>query len=152
MKSEDLVCSLELAKKLDELGVKQKSLFYWTYSNMFGNETHYLQYFEPIEGGYDEEAMVDDIPAYTVAELGEMLNNISFYYKGSHRLERHFTYKNLHISFNQPKKYWFCYITNDGGYTHVDSQSRDENLANALAKLLSYLLEKKLIDVKMIST
>ena len=29
MKLEDQVCSLELAKKLKELGVKQDSLFYW---------------------------------------------------------------------------------------------------------------------------
>ena len=29
MKIESQVCSLELAKKLKELGVKQESLYYW---------------------------------------------------------------------------------------------------------------------------
>jgi hypothetical protein len=29
MKLEDQVCSLELAKRLQELGVKRESLFYW---------------------------------------------------------------------------------------------------------------------------
>jgi len=29
MKLEDQVCSLELAKRLKELGVEQESLFYW---------------------------------------------------------------------------------------------------------------------------
>ena len=65
MKLEQQVCSLELAQKLKELGVKQESLFYWTYSNMFGNITFYLQYFPEIEGGYD--GLENDVSAFTVA-------------------------------------------------------------------------------------
>ena len=38
MKLEDQVVSLELAKKLKELGVKQESLFYWGYYQVSANE------------------------------------------------------------------------------------------------------------------
>lgn len=68
MKLQDQVISLELAKNLKELGVKQDSLFYW---------------WKPIDGdwilvekkeqdeGYQMEGRA--FSAFTVAELGEML-------------------------------------------------------------------------------
>ncbi len=61
MKVEDQVCSLELAKRLKELGTKQESLFYW---NVQGT----LEYAQKDFIGY-----TTDISAFTVAELGEML-------------------------------------------------------------------------------
>lgn len=59
MELEKQVCSLELAKKLKELGVKQESLFWWNISDgiVIGE-----QYRRP-----------PSISAFTVAELGEML-------------------------------------------------------------------------------
>lgn len=73
MKIEKQVCSLELAKKLKELGVEQESLFYW-----WGNreKTEIIiayrgdlwEWSIPIgvkENGY--------CSAFTVAELGDML-------------------------------------------------------------------------------
>lgn len=68
MKLEQQVVSLEYAKKLKELGVKQESLFGWTqnYTRKSGefkkDSKPYLQY----KGSFDYSA-------YTVAELGEML-------------------------------------------------------------------------------
>jgi hypothetical protein len=68
MKIEDQCVSLELAKKLKELGVRYKSVLAWGIAKrfevplLFNSETHRL------------ENEVDEIvPAYTVAELGEML-------------------------------------------------------------------------------
>ena len=59
MKLEDQVVSLELAKKLKELGVKQESYFCWDIRD---------------EKILDSSiCMNDEIPAFTVAELGEML-------------------------------------------------------------------------------
>ena len=96
MKLEQQVCSLELAQKLKELGVKQESLFYWTYSNMFGNITFYLQYFPEIEGGYD--GLENDVSAFTVAELGEMLPEGITTHKLSPEEQKHLN-----------KKTWWCY-------------------------------------------
>lgn len=63
MKLEDQVCSLELAKKLKELGVKQKSLFSWVEILAFDAGWKIEMVHAPVTG----------ISAFTVAELGEML-------------------------------------------------------------------------------
>lgn len=70
MKIEDQVCSLELAKKLRELGVTQNSLWYWV---KYGDE--YIVISDEkliIHGGTPANNNV--FSAFTVAELGEMLN------------------------------------------------------------------------------
>ena len=59
MKLEQHVCSLDLAKRLKELGVKQESLFWW---GEITKEVHYCKAGKPLH-----------ISAFTVAELGEML-------------------------------------------------------------------------------
>jgi hypothetical protein len=69
---EKQVCSLELARKLKALGVKQESLFWWY---RYYQETDA----EPIEGvgieyqGEDGRGGEMICSAFTVAELGEML-------------------------------------------------------------------------------
>jgi len=71
MKLEDQVCSLELAKRLKELGVKQESYFYW-----ISDED---ENFVVPTGTYDwgdwpgYEKFEPKYSAFTVAELGEML-------------------------------------------------------------------------------
>ncbi len=60
MKLEQQVVSLELAKKLKELGMKQDSHFWWHPD------------FTLVDIGYDSTNK-DRISAFTVAELGEML-------------------------------------------------------------------------------
>jgi hypothetical protein len=68
MKLENQVCSLELAKKLKELGVKQESLFYWVRHWNEGKWVDKLFYLK------DEDDKVNSFTsAFTVAELGEML-------------------------------------------------------------------------------
>jgi hypothetical protein len=88
MKLENQVCSLELSKKLKELGVKQESLFYWCGKELYGKtmlnfyiETNdYLFGCGATSGEPDivpERIMKEDneeiISAFSVAELGEML-------------------------------------------------------------------------------
>jgi hypothetical protein len=63
MKIEEQVTSLELSKKLKELGVKEESLWYWWKAgHIFVEEERYA--------GKQWEKLAS---AFTVAELGEML-------------------------------------------------------------------------------
>ena len=70
MELEAQVCNLELAKRLNELGIKQESLFYWTCwggvkpSDWWVGKSNN----EITSGGFHEY-----LSAFTVAELGEML-------------------------------------------------------------------------------
>ena len=59
---EQQVCSRELAKRLEELGVRQESVFWWVDRKVMytGGRASHAQ----LQGG---------IAAFTVAELGEML-------------------------------------------------------------------------------
>lgn len=68
MRLEDQVCSLELSRKLRELGVKQKSVFWY-----FGTSQEFESgkgYAGPVTNRHEK---YENISAFTVAELGEML-------------------------------------------------------------------------------
>jgi len=120
MKLENQVCSLELAKKLKELGVKQDSIFYHTIFNQ-GKESEF-------NGGVvmnisDFYKMSDEnYSAFTVAELGEMLPEKT-------------------CSQKLPKIGWVC----ESMKADIGGQNADTE-ANARAKMLVYLLENKLIN------
>lgn len=68
MKLENQVCSLELAKRLKELGVKQESLWWWECH--YGSEPE-LRFVK--KGKITETGDNWYYSAFTVAELGEML-------------------------------------------------------------------------------
>jgi len=112
MELEQQTTSLELSKKLKELGCKQESLFYW--SRLLGGEfeLNYYKEFREQRG---------DFSAFTCAELGEKLKgyNIDYWY----------SYPDFRLKLQES----------------VDTQGRDENEANARAKMLAYLIENKLI-------
>jgi len=111
------VVSLEIAKKLKELGVKQESLFYWCWNPSQP---------EPIllnnDAGHRPETGGNDCfcSAFTVAELGELM-------RGNIKILESIDIKDM----------WTCW--------HRDTIFRDRNMANALGKMLIYLLENKLI-------
>lgn len=65
MKLEDQVCSLELAKRLKELGVAQYSFFYWIKRK--------LKKHRPFVSCLVGDHHIEIASAFTVAELGEML-------------------------------------------------------------------------------
>ena len=76
MDIEDQVCSLELAKRLKELGVRQNSVWYW-YDGVLTIKTHGNNLlagtdFYPIRSLGDGEL----VSAFTVAELGNMLAEV----------------------------------------------------------------------------
>lgn len=79
MKLEDQIVSLELAKKLKELGVKQESVFYWqVYYD--GEDNPVLEYKPKSTSGWETDLGDAEHPenlryfsAFTVAELLQLL-------------------------------------------------------------------------------
>lgn len=145
----DQFCSLDLAKRLEELGVKQESLFYWL------NVEHCI-HMKVKEDGYslqedeDGNPIIDKIDyrtelgnpavynidkenywsAFTVAELGEMLPMFS-------------------TDYNQLKIVKVSGGWRVGYYSDrtFEKEFIEKILANAMAKMLIYLIENKLIEV-----
>lgn len=128
MKIEQQVVSLELAKKLKELGVKQVSLFYWVYVNHGGyweidagiNDYHHF----PLNDG-------TDCSAFTVAELGEMLYDLA------NKIDCGDSWYDLTGQTERP-------TIGFGGYPEVVADTE----ADARAKMVICLLEDSLIQVK----
>lgn len=76
MELEKQVVSLELAKKLKELGVKQDSYFWWVREDLKrteSNENPWMLWDETAISEYETGKEIDWVSAFTVAELGEML-------------------------------------------------------------------------------
>jgi|SRR5579864_4805941 len=122
MTLENQVVSLDLAKRLKELGVKQESLFYWVNQPNGGLRTNgYKWQLEPEPRTRHQS--YDYISAFTVAELGEMLGRES-----------------NSIMFAEGK--WACVAEPLFELTESDTE------ANTRAKMLIYLLENNLISVK----
>lgn len=136
MKIEDQVCSLELAKKLKEFGVKQESLFSWIYTDAPLDDgsrdkvvlTHTLG-----ESHWELGGEQDTYSAFTVAELGEMLpGNISGLY--------FVTQKGL------MGNSWYVEALTVVGHSEV-WLAIAKTEADARAKCLIYLIENKLITL-----
>lgn len=137
MNLEKQVCSLELAKQLKELGMKQESQFYHVNARSIGevileNEIWLIAHHSQINGMSDSW-----LAAFTVSELGEMLpDNLCicnehpflFIAKGT----------------QEENQYTIGYSTMEKSITPFYT---DENEANARAKMLIYLIENKLISV-----
>ncbi len=117
MKLEDQVCSLELAKKLKELGVKQNSLFRWVKSELNGKPII-------VRNRHYRKTLAF---AYSVAELGEILiehgHNFFPYFCDQAEMK--------------------CYVFNFGPYPNYVSGQTD---ADFRAKMLIYLIENKLFN------
>ena len=136
MRLESQVCSLELAKKLKELGVKQGGYFDW---NLANDEDDEYRWFAMRNSEFQEKWGIpqETISAFTVAELGEMLPRTV-------RLERH----------ERPAE-WAVLVT--GGAIDWDVSYRvgggaiyqvvDKDEANARARMLVYLIEKGIVKL-----
>lgn len=138
MKLEDQVASLELSKKLKELGVKQESAFRWVWCN--GCHLH--------EGKNDPglcsstdflDSEKEFVAAFTVAELGEMLPaTISFPHRGEDRQWELFCGKD-----DSPFcGYFNAQITHHGLF---EFQEYADTEADARAKMLILLIEKGIV-------
>lgn len=131
MNIEDQVCSLELSKRLKELRVKQKSLFWWrrwipTKGSTYLTPEWKLSLFPGSTGIYEI------ISAFTSSELGEMLRHFEFKYK--YEIDQYNTYNYFNIVLKPSK----C-----TGEPSICIKEFTE--VNARATMLIYLLENGLI-------
>lgn len=130
MKLEQQVVSLELAKKLKELGVKQESYFIWT------NPSRGKLKVERNVVKYHNMDMVL-CSAYTVAELGKMLPSHAYSIKTS---------KGKHIS-----RWWGeateHKILREHKVTQGYTTPEQDTEADARAKCLIHLIENGLLEV-----
>lgn len=126
MKLEDQVVSLNLAKKLKELGIKQDSLFYYgAHENPFDNvfkEEDVKHWRCDIYDSHFIDSSDYKYSAFTASELLELINIPVNLIK--------FNYEDCNIYYASPL----------GGSIYDDI-----NPANACAKLLIYLIENGLI-------
>ena len=101
MKLEDQCVSLEMAKKLKELGVNKISLFYWNICHDCENE--YPEGSVQWELVYGENHG-ENISAFTVAELGEILPAS----RGNSYRDESGWYMNMILPVSEWKKYYPC--------------------------------------------
>lgn len=133
---EQQVCSIELANKLKELGVKQESLFYWVCINFEAFSISTEEEFSTINenklisGGCEcctcDDYIKEKYSAFTVAELGELLpyNCISI------KIDRK--------SYKDKKDFYYCYLKELG----ISNETQfDYKESDARAKMLIYLIE-----------
>lgn len=142
--SENQVCSLELSKRLKELGVKQESLFCWT--------TNLDLEFLPTNIRNNDIC----IAAFTAAELGEILPN-RITVPDAEPFDNFVITINKFYNVNEDRSLTNNYILNyscdSTSASGIDAwMSRkliknifDPNLANAMARMLIFLIENKLI-------
>jgi len=133
------VVSLELAQKLNELGVKQESLYYW-HESYRGSPMSLVTEAQCAVDAIRNQTDSERISAFTVAELGEMLPGRSKRFDTINcalRLDQ--TIGSMHRVF---------YFDEDKGvFTGILHEEYGDTEADARAKMLIYLIEQKLITV-----
>ncbi|HMG15027.1 MAG TPA: hypothetical protein VK590_06255 [Saprospiraceae bacterium] len=161
MKPEEQVVSLELSKRLKELGVKQESLFYWIKSYEF-KELNYnsydLLYIKNEDFIYSTSLDADIMySAFTTSELLALLP-----YSVDIKINEPFNFFRFQMikSFvvkDESLKPIFVYIVNYYcNSTEIEGENawlrrsltnnfHDENPSNALAKMLIFLIENNLV-------
>lgn len=129
MKLEDQLCSLELAKKLKDLGVKQESAFDWVESpkgTILLRGRHETTRFR-----------ANKTCAFTVAELGEIMTEVG------HGVVSCFG--DTACATLVKKEWWITggnWLPAKQKYDHLET---DAKWADALAKMLIYLIEKGIV-------
>jgi hypothetical protein len=124
MNLESQVVSLDLAKRLKELGVKQDSTFDW----VLGDKPDFYLWLMPPFNRENLKGWKEQYSAFTVAELGEML---PIWHDSCKREEN-----DWHVRVFEKHKDNICH------------NSFDPTEANARAKMLIYLIENKLYEPK----
>lgn len=143
MKLEQQVASLELCKKLKELGVKQEGAFYWTDRKTLTRHESSYSYVHYHDEGSNEVIrkmpFTKNLSAFTVAELGKML---PVYANGKYMGSFPSRENENHLSSGIPTKWVWGFDT-----PYQEEHITADTEADARAKMLIYLLENKLITL-----
>ena len=123
MKLKDQVVCRELSQKIDELGIKEESLYGWYKHSFIGLKSWWA--LVP-----NRDNSLKNISAYTVAELGEMLPNTI-------KIESRVYMLKMDKFANE----FFITYFSDGKAKSFQSYTE----ANARAKMLIWLKENKLL-------
>ena len=135
MKLENQVVSLELAKRLKEMGVKQESIFGWVEILEKGSTPNPHVFYRDLEKASDYDMVSGDViageyAAFTTSELGEMFDGYCF----------------TRRAYSSAKdENWLCRWQDVHGINEKKFYGKTE--ADARAKMLIYLLENKLITL-----
>lgn len=150
----DQVCSLELAKRLKELGVKQESIFVWEYYDDKCYAVKFISY-AVMPDNYNKAQLYS---AFTVAELGEIFP--SYFEKITNDKFKIFNFIQWKIGNKYMINYYSSYPIslaneNTNADLHVRYHISNEHFielkeADARAKMLIYLIENGLIEDKPI--
>ncbi len=141
IKIEQQVCSLELAKRIKELGVEQESLFYYNNKEIcIAKRLHYIKdrsHITTFSSSYHSCNNEKIYSAFTVAELGVMLPSIITLNNRKHILNYQKSLLNgvFLITYRERKK--------NGRYFKVVNSSE----ANCRAIMLINLIENGLVEV-----
>lgn len=167
MKLEDQVCSLELAKRLKELGVKYPAIFGWVHHEYLDKKKEWILIratndLKPLMwGGYDcgQNSQRDkEIAAYTASELGALLPHSIRWQEHNCYLTALFGKTDHGIAFTISYGYW-QYANDDEEKLHpIGDQCFPGELmfgynkyvgneANVRAEALIYLIENEYIEV-----
>ena len=134
MTLEQQCVSLDLAKRLKELGVKQESLFWWS---IHSTDARVVIHRRSVSGSPERY-----YSAFTVAELGEMLPD------KVKRDDQVYLYDFIHWPMPDPMHKWKGYIWQvKEGCAIPKSHVFGETEADTRAKLLIYLIENQLITI-----
>ena len=138
MRLEEQVISLELSKKLKELGVPQDGFYIWWKPKEREREFELSPKKQQIYWKNTDNEFIEWCSAYTVAELGEMLPD--------HLLDDNEDWPYT-LRLEKGDNEWLVY------YSEIDRGLIGEtihhlgSLADAMAHMLIYLLENNLIEV-----
>lgn len=137
MKLQDQVISLELAKKMKELGFEQDSLYF------YGRRSPKHEYQLPYGGPYQTLDEESNYSAYTVAELGEMFPKELRWYSGNETENlTDYTEDGRELAEKKLVNYYYCTVYINNGWPGYG----DDNEANTRAQMLICLKENNLLE------
>lgn len=135
MELEDQLCSLEPSKKLEELGVEQKSLWYWVeFAGGYAEE--HSSYKENLKWVLrDQPSSLNFSPRYSAFTVAEGLNSLPQSIDDYH----------LNIEVALDKQFACNYVTEN--FDILNKRFFSHNLSNAVAQTRIWLIENKHIKL-----